>query len=346
MKGPAEVSAALVRPSRRPRPDPGRPVAPVVVLGGNGFLGRCCCTAFIRAGVPVISVSRRPAAIPGARSIAIDLTGIDVPRITGILTAMRPATVVNAAGAVWGVTDRELHASNVTLVQRLVESVALLPWQPRLIHLGSVHEYGTVAAGHTIREDTAPRPVGPYGRTKLLGAQAVLDAVHANAVQATVLRVVNVSGPGTSSRSLLGQVAAQLAVARRERRPAVLRLAPLRARRDFVDVRDVAGAVCAAARADDPGPLINIGRGQAVSVRWLVSELITASGVVAEVVEEEDRQAGVDRGSAIEWQQIDATLAGRRLGWQPRHALGESLAALWAHVRDQDAALRQDRALR
>ncbi|WP_198348196.1 NAD-dependent epimerase/dehydratase family protein [Plantactinospora sp. KBS50] len=170
-------------------------------------------------------------------------------------------------------SDEELTASNVTLVRRLVAAVAELPWRPRLVHLGSVHEYGPVPAGALIREGDEPRPVSPYGRTKLLGTEAVLAAVRRGAIDATVLRVVNVSGPGTPARSLLGQVARQLyahrcrpAVANAHpgpaggpgltglattgcAAPAVLRLAPLRAYRDFVDVRDIADAVCAAAAA-------------------------------------------------------------------------------------------------
>lgn len=319
-------------------PTPDIPAAaPIVVLGGNGFLGRHTCGTFAATGVPVISVSRRPARLPSARSVAIDLTDGDVPRMIGMLTAMRPAAIVNAAGAVWGVTDEELRASNVTLVRRLVEAVSALPWRPRLVHLGSVHEYGAVDAGHPIREDTVPNPISQYGRTKLLGAEIVLDAVRRGDCDATVLRVVNVSGPGTPAGSLLGQVAGQLAAARRDRREAILHLAPLRARRDFVDVRDIADAVYAAAYAPDPGPIVNIGRGTAVSVRWLVHELITASGVPAQVVEHPESDAGAERGSGIDWQQIDATAARERLGWRARHALGESLAALWAHVRDMPA---------
>ncbi|GAA3343156.1 NAD-dependent epimerase/dehydratase family protein [Amorphoplanes nipponensis] len=312
------------------RPDPARPV---VVLGGNGFVGRHTCAAFAATGAPVVAVSRRPARLPGARSVALDLAAGDVPRLIGMLTAMRPFAVVNAAGAVWGVTEEELKASNVTLVHNLVEAVTALPWRPRLVHLGSVHEYGAV--GCPIREDAQPRPISPYGHSKLAGAGAVLAAVGAGACDATVLRVVNVSGPGTPRASLLGQVADQLAAARRERRTALLRLAPLHARRDFVDVRDIAAAVRATALTPGAGPVINIGRGQAVSVRWLVRELITASGVPAEIVEHEDRATGEERGRGIDSQEIDTTRAREQLGWQARHALGESLAALWAHVRDR-----------
>lgn len=310
--------------------------APVVVLGGNGFLGRRTCERFVAAGVPVISVSRRPATIPDTRSIAIDLASSEHSRIMGMLTAMRPAAIVNAAGAVWAVTEEDLHHCNVTLVERLVEAVAALPWRPRLVQLGSVHEYGAVAEDQPIREDTEPRPLSPYGRTKLQGTQVVLTATEAGDVDATVLRLANVSGPGTPRHSLLGLVGSQLAAAYHERRTAVLKLAPLKDRRDFIDVRDVTDAIYMSTYASRPGPVLNIGRGEAVSVRWLVQELITASGVTAVLDEQPDRPAGVAGGKSIGFQQADITAAAQTIGWRPRRALGESLAALWAHARDYD----------
>jgi dTDP-6-deoxy-L-talose 4-dehydrogenase [NAD(P)+] len=301
----------------------------VVVLGGNGFVGRHACAAFAAAGAQVTSVSRRPERLPHARSVAIDCAGGDIDAIAEMLADIRPSVIVNAAGAVWGVNDDELRASNVTLVTRLTAAIGRLPWRPRLVHLGSVHEYGAVTC--PIREDAEPRPLSPYGRTKLLGTQAVLDAVAAGDCDATVLRIVNISGPGTPQRSLLGQVADQLAMARAAGRTAVLRLATLDAHRDFVDVRDIASAIEAAAVAPDATPVINIGRGEAVSVRWLVRELIAASGVPAELVEQ-DAPAREDRGSGVDALHIDATLARERLGWVARYPLSASLAALWSHV--------------
>ncbi|WP_198348195.1 NAD-dependent epimerase/dehydratase family protein [Plantactinospora sp. KBS50] len=76
--------------------------APVLVLGGHGFLGRHACAALAAAGDEVIAVSRRPARLPDARSIALDLATTDQATLTGMLTAMRPRVVINAAGAVWG----------------------------------------------------------------------------------------------------------------------------------------------------------------------------------------------------------------------------------------------------
>jgi nucleoside-diphosphate-sugar epimerase len=96
-------------------------------------------------------------------------------------------------------------------------------------------------------------------------------------------------------------------------------------------VRDIAAAVVAAARAPEPGPLLNIGSGTAVDVRMLVEALIATSGVPA-VVEEVAPVESV-RGAGIEWQQVDITAARRSLHWSPRRPLTVSLRDLWAAVR-------------
>jgi NDP-hexose 4-ketoreductase len=302
----------------------------VVVLGGTGFLGQHICTAFAAAGYDVLTVARRPGGALRARSLSLDLASVSPPALAALLTAEKAAVVVNAAGGVWGVTAAQMRSLNVALVECLVSAAAAMPWRPRVIHLGSVHEYGVVAAGQAITERTPARPVSPYGITKLLGTQVMLGAADGGRIDGIVLRIANAVGPGTPPDSLLGRVAAQLAVAARAGEQAVFRLRPLRAMRDFVDVRDISDAVTAAAAASVSSAVINVGRGEAVSVRLLVDKLVATSGVSAHVVEEEAAGRELIRGGDVDWQLADIRAACDLLGWAPHRSLDESLRALWA----------------
>lgn len=90
----------------------------------------------------------------------------------------------------------------------------------------------------------------------------MLRAVREQGLDGLVLRVSVACGPGAPAGSLSGTVAAHLAAGRD-----VVRLAPLRAHRDLVDVRDIADAVVSAARVPAPAlagaeALVNIGRGE------------------------------------------------------------------------------------
>jgi nucleoside-diphosphate-sugar epimerase len=301
---------------------------PVVVLGGSGFLGRHICSAFAAVGARVVRVSRSAQDDrddDGCRSVALDLVTAGPRELARLCADAEAQVLVNASGAVWGGTERLMTELNAELVDRLTEAVAGLPGRPRFIQLGSAYEYGPASPGTVTGEDQRPAPATVYGRTKLRGSQTVVRAAAEDGVDGVVLRVSVACGPGAPRVSLAGIVAEHLAAGRPQ-----LRLAPLDAYRDVVDVRDVADAVLAAARAPTAavaGGILNIGCGQAVPVRRLVDLMISLSGRPVRVVEE--AVAGGTRSDA-QWQRLDISRARRLLGWSPRRALEESLRDLLA----------------
>ncbi|MER6144310.1 NAD(P)-dependent oxidoreductase [Streptomyces sparsogenes] len=298
----------------------GRTGGSVVVLGGSGFLGRHVCAAFAAAGADVVPVSRTARPAPaGCHPVRLDLLAAD----TGALARLCAGAdvVVNAAGAVWGGTEQDMAEANTHLVDRLTRALATLPARPRLVQLGSAYEYGPAEPGAVTGEDHPPAPNTPYGRSKLAGTRTVLRATAERDLDAVVLRVAVACGPGAPAASLPGIVAAHLAEGR-----GTLRLAPLLAHRDLVDVRDVADAVVAAARAPADrvaGTVVNIGSGRAVPVRALVDLMIALGGRPLRIVEE--RTAPGTRSDAP-WQRLDVSRARRVLDWAPRRSLEESLA--------------------
>ncbi|WP_158288157.1 NAD(P)-dependent oxidoreductase [Streptomyces sp. ICBB 8177] len=301
-------------------------VRAVVVFGSTGFAGRHLCAAFEATGHRVVRVSRRET---GRDGIALDLAAASPAAIAGLLAATKPDVVINSVGAVWGVTEDQMTLLNAELPAKLAEVAASLPRPPRVVHLGSVHEYGPVAPGVTASEQLAPRPDSGYGRTKLAGTRALLAAARDGLPEVVVLRVSNILGRGAPPDSLPGTVAHHLAAARAEvaaGRPApALRLSPLMSFRDFVDVRDVCDAVLHSARGvpgGAPGTVLNVARGEAVAVRELVHRMVELSGIPVEVVEE--RACDSVRGT-ISGQRYDISAAHRALGWRPRRPLDVTL---------------------
>ncbi|MFI0790840.1 NAD-dependent epimerase/dehydratase family protein [Streptomyces lydicus] len=314
----------------------------VLVLGGSGFVGRHLTTAFHRAGWQVTAVSRGEALQPGGgpgpaapRRLALDVPGTDPGTLTDVLGRAAPHVVVNAAGAVWAASEEEMARGNVLLVDRLLTVLPRLPRPPRLLQLGTVHEYGPPLDDGPVTEAAALRPVSGYGRTKARASEAVLGAARDGALEATVLRVSNAVGAGLPRASLLGGVAAELAAVPEHGAPAVLRLGPLTARRDFVDATDVAEAVVAAAAAPAAVPVVNIGRGTSVAAGDLVRRLLAVSGRPAELVEQQQTAAvPAAPGGTAYAQRLDITLARRALGWRPSRELDDSLRCLWLAAGD------------
>ncbi|WBB69022.1 NAD(P)-dependent oxidoreductase [Micromonospora sp. WMMD812] len=300
----------------------------VVVLGGTGFLGQPICRRLADHGHQVVAVARNPRDLGGDVAVrALDLADARVEDIAALLRDVDADVVVNAAGGMWGLTDEQMVAVNVTLVEHLVAAAALLPRPVRLVQLGSVHEYGLVPVGASMPETMPPAPVMPYGEFKVRCTEVVAEAHRQGAVEGVTLRIGNVIGAGQPGHSLLGVVAGKLRAAQLAGGRARLELAPLGSQRDFVGLDEVVAAVVlAATRPGIGGHVINIGRGVAASARDMVHLLIDASEVPTDLVEAE--RTGP---AETTWQRLDIALAAELLGWAPSDDLHTEMKQLWEH---------------
>lgn len=296
----------------------------VVVLGATGCVGGAACTAFLDAGHQVLAVARTPAPrVASLPFVPLDVAAALPEEIAGMFEAESVDVVVNATGG-WLSSDEANEHRHVQLVDNLLAATALMPDQPRLVQIGSIHEYGPVPEGEPIGESVPPHPVTTYARTKLAGSTAVLEATRAGRANGVVLRSVNVCGPHVPEASFLGTVVRRLCETPPGRR-LELNVAPTR--RDFIDVRDLAAAIVLAATAPVAGLAINIGRGEAVPIGEILALLLDAAGLPGETLR--------DRGGRVEsrgagWTLADIRLAGQLLGWEPRIGLRRSVQGMWA----------------
>ncbi|WP_260640136.1 NAD-dependent epimerase/dehydratase family protein [Streptomyces angustmyceticus] len=295
----------------------------VAVLGATGCMGRHLCAAFSAEGSEVVAVARRYAPqVAAHRFLSLDVAGTAGGELARVLARENVDVVVNATLG-WG---DELHYANVQLVERLLDALALLKAPPRLVHLGTIHEYGPVPLGTSIHEGTEPAPENPYAKAKLTASRMVLDAARDGALDGVVLRVANTLGPHPALESFFGSLAVRL---RGAEAATGIELTIADARRDYVDVRDAVDAVVRAARIRHADPLLNIGCGRARDVRTLVDELVAAAGLPAETIRE---RRGEVRSRGADWIQVDISRAARLLGWRPQYTLGESMRAMWDTV--------------
>jgi dTDP-6-deoxy-L-talose 4-dehydrogenase [NAD(P)+] len=307
----------------------------VLLLGATGFVGRHTGTALERAGYEVLAVARHPRKTPASwRFHPMDLAGAGTGALVELIDEARPEAVVNAAGEVWSPTADRMHHSNELLVDRLLAALAAAGPRPRLVQLGSVHEYSPQPRGVWLTESSPEEPATGYGRSKLHGTRAVQRAVAAGTTDAVVLRLSNVIGAGTPQGSLLGQVAAQLLEGSAGGRTAEVRVSPLRSSRDFVDAQDVARAVVAALRSPGAdGRVVNVASGVSQPVRDMVDLLISLSGRSARLVE---RPVTQSRSlTDADWMAVDVSAARTVLGWQPRRTPRDMVQDLWHAVAEQ-----------
>ncbi|WP_035845540.1 NAD-dependent epimerase/dehydratase family protein [Kitasatospora azatica] len=309
----------------------------VLLLGSGGYIGRRVADRLLLdRDLQVTVLGRRDAA-----DIRFDLAAGSPGALARFLDAVAPQVVINCAGATYG-TPRTLVRANSLAVATVCEAIRRSREPARLVHIGSAAEYGPVPVGTPIPESTEPRPIGPYGVSKLAGTELVL----ASGLDAAVLRVFDVVGPGTPAASLFGRLAEGLRRAL-EQQENLVRMPDLSAFRDFVDVRDVARAVRAAAVSAATG-VINIGSGHAVRAREAADLLVRVSGFDGPLVEEVRpvalpvQAAGETparsmanltpphpAGEPVPWRQADVRTARERLGWRAHTPLEESLGDIW-----------------
>ncbi|MFC7219822.1 NAD-dependent epimerase/dehydratase family protein [Streptomyces polyrhachis] len=309
----------------------------VLLLGANGFLGRYVADRLLAdPAVQLTALGRGDDA-----DVRFDLATGSPGALTRFLDAVHPGVVVNCAGTTRG-SAKDLIRHNTVAVATVCEALRRASVSPRLVHLGCAAEYGPAQPGSSTAEDAMPRPGGPYGVSKLAASELVLGS----GLDAIVLRVFSPVGPGTPAGSPLGRLAEALRRAMQQG-DGELKLSGLGAQRDFVDIRDVARAVHAAALSAAQG-VVNIGSGRAVRLRDAAGALARVAGYngalheldagLARSIPPQGGMAEPVAGGAAAypypdgcgaWQQADVRTARDRLGWRPRIVFEESLADIW-----------------
>jgi nucleoside-diphosphate-sugar epimerase len=216
--------------------------------------------------------------------------------------------------------DRFVH-NNVEATQRLLEALRGRPGI-RLVYASSSSVYGESERLPT-REDAAPRPLSPYGVTKLAGEQ-LCRVYHVNHdVDTVALRFFTVYGPRQRPDMAFRRFCE--AAARGGR---IELFGDGRQSRDFTYVGDVVTAIRAAATSGAaPGRAYNIGGGSPVSVNAALAELAAIAGRPLDVRRSDPEAGDVSHTAA------DSTRARDELGFAPATSLSEGLRAEYEWVR-------------
>jgi GDP-4-dehydro-6-deoxy-D-mannose reductase len=301
-----------------------------LVTGAAGFAGCHLARALLAAGHEVVGALQpghpMPAGPDGVRWVEMEITSSS--SIAAALAEARPERVYHLAGqASVGESLRDPLATwevNATGTLRLAEA---LGGGVRLLFVSSAEVYGVVpAAEQPIGESRRPRPTNPYAASKAAAEMAVLEAAHTHGTHTVIARSFNHTGPGQDARFALAAFAGQLAAIRAGEAPPVLSVGNLQARRDYLDVRDVARAYVTLLDEGVPGGVYNVATGQAHSMAELVDTMVELSGTGARVEVDPARVRPLD----VPLLSGDPS-ALHALGWAPEIPLRRTLADLLAH---------------
>jgi len=212
----------------------------------------------------------------------------------------------------WGESFADYVGHNVLATQRLLEACRAAG-TPRVVMASSSSVYGE-AERHPTPEDLTPRPVSPYGVTKL-AAEQLLTAYVANfGLTGVALRYFTVYGPGQRPDMAFHRfIQAAFAGERIEV------YGDGEQTRDVTFVDDAVQATMAAAEIGGaPGP-INVGGGSQVAVNEVLDLVGRLTGRTLDV-ERVDAVPGDVRHTSA-----DLTRAGELLGYRPEVGIEEGL---------------------
>jgi GDP-4-dehydro-6-deoxy-D-mannose reductase len=211
--------------------------------------------------------------------------GVDLCDLRALQSDLRGAefdvcyhlAALSHVGASWTYPDRYFH-NNVVGTANLVSVLAALDRTSRLLHVSSSEVYGQVSVEDSPILETRPlRPVSPYAASKAASEVAAMQGWYGRGLPVVVARPFNHTGPRQSTDFLVPALASRLMAAKREGR-ASLQVGNIQARRDFMDVRDVARAYRLLAVHGEPGEVYNVCSGDDVSVNEILDLLCESVG--------------------------------------------------------------------
>jgi nucleoside-diphosphate-sugar epimerase len=303
-----------------------------LVTGAAGFLGSTLVEALLDAGADVVGIdaflsnydpSRKRANLEAAlrrggfRLHEADLRRAALPPLLDGVTHVVHLAAIPGVRASWGEAFRDYAEHNVLATQRLLEAVRSARSVERMVVASSSSVYGSPTRFPT-PEDEPPRPLSPYGVTKV-ATESLLQAYRASyGVPAVSLRYFTVYGP--RQRPDMG--IHRFFEAARAGTPVTV-YGDGGQTRDFTFVEDAVRATLAALTRATPEPAYNVGGGHRVALTELLDAVADVSG---RSVERRHVEAppGDPRDTSA-----DTSLARRDLGYAPATSLRDGLRRQW-----------------
>jgi GDP-4-dehydro-6-deoxy-D-mannose reductase len=304
----------------------------VLITGITGFAGSHLAEKLVADGAEVHGFAFEEPPFPNLASVVNDVhvhRG-DITSLEDLRAAIRaaaPDVVVHLAGqAVPTLAARDPVAAVRVNVLGTAAVLAALSERPRsaLVIASSGEVYGTPERS-PVTEEAAVAPTNPYAATKVAAEALARELGEREGRTVVILRPTNQIGPRQHPALAASAFAKQVAEAEVGRNAPVVRHGSLDARRDFLDVRDMADAYARASTISEPGAQVfNVGTGRAVGIDEILTTLIGLARIpIRAELDPERVRAGVVPAFAL-----DASRFRARTGWQPRTPLDTSLRDL------------------
>ncbi|AAL81912.1 nucleoside-diphosphate sugar epimerase [Pyrococcus furiosus DSM 3638] len=289
----------------------------VVVTGGAGFIGSHIAEALVEENEVIVIdnlYSGKIENIPqGAKFIEADIRDY-----SSIAEIIREADYVFHEAAQISVEESvrdPIFTDEVNVIGTLNILKALSEGSGKIIFASSAAVYGE-NKNLPLKEDYLPKPISPYGVSKLAGEHYVRVFYELYGVPGVILRYFNVYGPRQSS-AYAGVISIFMKNALKNE-PLVI-FGDGKQTRDFIYVKDVVQAnLLVAEKERANGKIFNVATGKETSILELALKIIDLTSSSSQILFAPERPGDIKR-SVADINEI------RKLGFEPSYSLEEGL---------------------
>lgn len=308
----------------------------VVVTGAAGFIGSHLSERLLAAGDEVVGIdsltdyyerSRKVQNLDKSRSHdrfhfeEVDLVDADLPPLlegAGVVYHLAGQPGVRPS---WGSQFDRYVRDNIIATQRLLEALKGVSIK-RLVFAGSSSVYGNAEMFPT-KESALPRPVSPYGVTKLAAEHLTQLYTRNFRIPAVSVRYFTVYGPRQRPDMAFSRFMRALNAGED-----IEVFGDGEQTREFTYVSDAVEGTLKAATVGVVGQVLNLGGGSRVTVNQVLATLEEISGIKVRrhnlpAAPGDPRHTGAS-----------INLARELLGWEPKVSLRDGLATQWGWFRD------------
>jgi len=299
-----------------------------LVTGSAGFIGSTLSEALIAEGHTVRGVDCFTDCYPkkiklanmsalrkaqGFSFVEADLASSALSSVVNGVEAVFHLAAQPGVRASWGTTFSHYVKDNIVGTQRLLESLKGSSIE-KLVYASSSSAYGDAETMPT-PETATPRPVSPYGATKLAGEHLCNVYFRNFGVPAVSLRYFTVYGPRQRPDMAFNRFIAGISAGKE-----IVVYGDGRQLRDFTFVGDIVAGTILALSAK-PGAVYNVGGGKPTALNEVISTLESIIGKKAKV-RRATAAAGDVRNTSADISKIVSDL-----GYSARTDLREGLRA-------------------
>jgi GDP-4-dehydro-6-deoxy-D-mannose reductase len=260
----------------------------------------------------------------------------DMVSLRAVLADVKPDRIFHLAAQSFVPTSWKCPAETLAINAigeiNLFESILALNQAPKIQIAGSSEEYGQVFSNEIPMKETNPlRPLSPYAVSKVAQDLLAFQYHKSYAVRAIRTRGFNHTGPRRGDVFVTSSFAKQIAEIEQKKRPPVIHVGNLEAKRDFTDVRDMVRAYWLSLEKGVEGEVYNIGSGQAYSMQEVLNLLMSLSRSKMEVKVDPARL----RPSDVPVLLSDSSKFRALTGWRPMIPFKQTILDLLNYWRER-----------